>query len=345
MLIPGFGERQDEPASSGTGGLSDSPMGGIAKFLGNVARGADMVLSHPLYARLWSGVVSGQAQNPVAGPAALSDMQDAALQRRMAQMPSASDTLNQLRLADYQDRQRRMDALRGALASNDRTAIERAASQAFPEQAASRMLAPPTDPKLQAVMTPQGPRYVRASEAVGMEPYRAPLVQNTIGGPSGLNPYQTEQTAGQLRDDYERESKPYNELVSRISELQALLSNIQEEPTSFQSEAAATAFTKGLKPTEAVMRDDIARVLGQGWMNIAKGFMNLPQKASRAQIEDMLSALIQLHQVAAMRQQFLEDKYQSLGSRHGISIPSYLQQYDSSGGGIPGGTDGLPEIE
>lgn len=162
--------------------------------------------------------------------------------------------------------------------------------------------------------------YVSPQDAIGKRPVpRAPLVQ--IGG-DGLNPYQTAQTRAGYIDDHRTESEPYVGALSRLNELDGLLSDLEGEPTPFQSEAAATAFAKGLKPAEAVMRDDIARILGQGFENQLKGFLNLPQKASRAQIQQMRDALAQVVSVAEMRQRGIDAKYHALGSDYEVDIPA-----------------------
>lgn len=71
MLLP-----EDQPAQPAVarGGLAPQQSGGLMRFLQQAADGAEKVLSHPLYARLWSGAVSGQAQDPSAGPRALAQL-------------------------------------------------------------------------------------------------------------------------------------------------------------------------------------------------------------------------------------------------------------------------------
>ncbi len=187
-------------------------------------------------------------------------------------------------------------------------------------QAAAAALGTNSTVSPKAVMGPDGqPVYVSAADAIGRQPVpRAPLV--SIGG-DGLNPYQTAQTRAGYLDDHRTESEPYVGALSRLNELDGILADLDGEPTPFQSEAAATAFAKGLKPAEAVMRDDIARILGQGFENQLKGFLNLPQKASRAQIQQMRDALSQVVSVAEMRQRGIDAKYRALGSDYQVEIP------------------------
>ena len=138
-------------------------------------------------------------------------------------------------------------------------------------------------------------------------------------GASGMNPYQQAQVQQQYNDDYNKRSEPQREIARRLKELDGLIEQLGgTEPNAFQSEAAATAFAKGLKPSEAVMRDDIQRILGQGFSNIARGYLNLPQRASLAQLREMSATLRQIDAVGRLRQQAIDAEFRQLTSPYGV---------------------------
>lgn len=307
------------------GGLAPESQGGLAKFFDDVNRGVEVVMSHPLYARAWSGMVSGMAGDPMAGPMALAQMRQSEMDQRYqrTQMQRAEEQYTTEQENDLL-RRRNVERLQSALGSGDRRSIMDAYSLLDPEGAVKYALTTESRGRPVQVLRDGKPAFAYPDDAVvnGMQPVpRSPLVQ--IGG-EGLNPYQTAQTRKGYIDAHRDESKPYVETAGRLRELDGILSGLDGEPTPFQSEAAATAFAKGLKPAEAVMRDDIARILGQGWENQLKGFLNLPQKASRAQIEQMRQALAQIVAVAEMRQRGIDQKYQALGSDYQVEIPTYF---------------------
>ena len=314
--------------SSPLGGLASQAMGGLSKFANNVNKGIEAVLSHPLYARAWSGMVSAQASDPMAGPMALQQLQQSELAQRyqktqMQREEEAYTTEKQnamLRAKQIRDMQR-------AMAANDPAGVRAALSGLAPTKAAEMFLAPPASAKPVQVMRDGRGVWATPQEAIGMPTVpKAPLVENNIGG-TGMNPYQVSQTRAHYISEHQKESEPYVATTSRLAQLDKILADLGEgEPNPSQSEAAATAFAKGLKPTEAVMRDDIARILGQGFENVVKGFLNLPQKASRAQIQQMRDALQQIEGVARQRQMGIDEKYRALGSDYEVKIPSYSEQ-------------------
>lgn len=132
----------EEPPKA-RGGLASEAMGGLEKFMGNVTRGVDAVLSNPLYARLWSGAVSGMAQDPTAGPAALQAL-------KQASQPSIQDELayyrvRQMQRAEEDDARQR--AARDRVLADPRNIDEATMAAAFPNEWASEKVKPPAQPK------------------------------------------------------------------------------------------------------------------------------------------------------------------------------------------------------
>lgn len=340
-------EMQEQPQASGpVGGLADKALGGLTKFMTNVNRGVERVLSNPLYERAWSGMVSGMYGDPMAGPLAVQQLRQNAMsqeiQRREMKAMEESPTQRAIRESEENARLYRMrldERLRNTPMSdpNYREAWAARYPLAYGKQA---FAAPKAGARPVQAMVDGKPQWVMPDQAVGLPPVpNAPLV--SIGG-EGLNPYQTSQTRSHYISEHQKESEPYIAMAQRLAELDRLLGTIDGEPDAFQSEAAATAFGKGLKPNEAVMRDDIARILGQGFENQLRGWANLPQKASRAQIQQMRDALATIVEVARYRQQSIDEKYRSLGSDYQVDIPTYTPAPRS----VPGGSDPrFPEIE
>lgn len=169
----------DEPAQEPRGGLASEAIGGLSKFLGDVNRGIEVVMSHPLYQRAWSGFVSGQTGDPTAGPRALAQMQQSAIDQR------TQAALMDRRKIDWQRedeayttgrenallRQRNIERLQQALAGGDQYGVRSGLAALDPVKAAEGFLAPPKTPTIKPVMTPEGPRYVKAEDAIGMRPY------------------------------------------------------------------------------------------------------------------------------------------------------------------------------
>lgn len=133
---------QPEPTPP-QGGLASRAIGGLASFMTNVNKGIETVLTNPLYARAWSGMVSYAANDPMAGPAALENLHQMRTQNELSQrqleaskIPTAQDTLAQLRLQDYRIRQNKLAALDRALADSDPTNDRAAYAAAYPDEAA-----------------------------------------------------------------------------------------------------------------------------------------------------------------------------------------------------------------
>lgn len=214
------------PPAEARGGLASRAVGGLSKFLGDVERGIELVTSHPLYQRAWSGFVSGAAGDPMAGPNALANLKAAATQEEMnriqiakANTPTVQDELAQMRLQAYKDRQLRMRELQAALndsdPNNDRAAFERA----YPEEALKQRFAAPktSGPKIfkqnhpdgsgmtrNVILTPEGTIQEIPGEGwhppsggiiVGMDENGNPIVR--IGGSGEL----TNSTQTQLEKD------------------------------------------------------------------------------------------------------------------------------------------------
>lgn len=299
------------------GALAPRQTGGLVNFLRKAA---------PVLKPLFYGFAAGQTGDPMFGVRleAMKAQQEAAQAeaQRMARKQAMRDELDELaaknleriRAAGPGTPEARGIAAETALAKGDYGTYE---------QLTRPQPAPKPTRGVPVIGADGKPTIVAPGEDIGRQPYSAPLVQI---GEGGLNPYQTAQTRKAYIDAHRDESKPYADAAGRLKELDGILASLKGEPTPFQSEAAATAFAKGLKPAEAVMRDDIARILGQGWENQLKGFLNLPQKASRAQIQQMRQALAQIVAVAEMRQRGIDQKYQALGSDYRVEIPTYAPE-------------------
>lgn len=104
---------QEQPQASGpVGGLADKALGGLTKFMTNVNRGVERVLSNPLYERAWSGMVSGMYGDPMAGPLAVQQLRQNAMsqeiQRREMKAMEESPTQRAIRESEENARLYRM---------------------------------------------------------------------------------------------------------------------------------------------------------------------------------------------------------------------------------------------
>lgn len=303
-------DAEPQDLSAPRGGLAPTMVGGLSKFVGNVTKGIEKVMSHPLYARAWSGAVSGMAGDPMAGPRALAEL-------RAQNAPSLEDELNRYRLrkAQRDDEQAAREAeardrLRQSFASGDQRSIEAEYAQAYPQQAAERLLAPPKTPKLQPIMTPDGPRLVPADQAVGQTPFSPSLVNinNTDPNLTRLQQYQLEEG---MRADYETKSEPFVKINSSIANFDELLAEVERDPSALASQSATYKFQRALDDA-AVMESDVKRILGTNYTNVLRGWVNAPQLATREQLIEMRGLLEQARRVAARRQRQVDDQFRSL---------------------------------
>jgi hypothetical protein len=121
-------------------------------------------------------MVSGMANDPMAGPRALQEL-------RAAQTPSLQDELNRYRLRqmqrdEAQAEQEEAKRQRLAAAASDPRIFTEVYRQEYPEEAArasfAQSLKPPSAQSLKVIDTPEGPKYVTAQEAEGQKPYYRP---------------------------------------------------------------------------------------------------------------------------------------------------------------------------
>lgn len=167
-------DAEPQDLSAPRGGLAPTMVGGLSKFVGNVTKGIEKVMSHPLYARAWSGAVSGMAGDPMAGPRALAEL-------RAQNAPSLEDELNRYRLRkaqrDEEQAEREAEArdrLRQSLMSGDQRSEYDPMIDIDPTKVWEQRNAPQKGPNLKVIDTPQGPKYVPADQAVGQAPYYRP---------------------------------------------------------------------------------------------------------------------------------------------------------------------------
>ena len=202
MMMPPMETEQPAPR----GGLASKAIGGLSTFLENVNRGIDVVRSNPLYASVWSGLVSGMAGDPAAGPMAYQALRQSALNQRMQQQeidsygkPTIQDELAQLRVDRMRKRDQARDALASKLMQDPRNVSDAEMYAADPDAWVKSRLSPQSVGKPVQVLRDGKPVYVSPADAIGMEPVpRAPLVQNNVG--TGMTNATTTKVQGQQLD-------------------------------------------------------------------------------------------------------------------------------------------------
>lgn len=275
------------------GGLAPEERGGLSKFMGDVERGLNMVMSNPLYARAWSGMVSGQAQDPTAGPNALAQIQ------QQNAGPSIQDELNAYRLRQMQrteqeaeDSARRRAALAQAVGSGDQRSVRSAFAEFAPDKVAEQMFAPPKAPSLKAVMTPEGPKYVPVEEASGMTPFSPGLV-NIHNAPSGLDPNQVATASRAERASFMASMAPF-EAFDRAKTTMRNVRGMADEKGILPQQASqiiASDAMAALRP-EALNEGDVARLTAVGLWNKINAAIGLPPQMTVEQL-DTLSKMIE----------------------------------------------------
>lgn len=301
-------DAEPQEPSAPRGGLAPTMVGGLSKFVGNVTKGIEKVMSHPLYARAWSGAVSGMAGDPMAGPRALAEL-------RAQNAPSLEDELNRYRLRKAQrDEEQAVreaeanDRLRQSLMSGDQRSVDSAFADAYPQQAAERLLAPPKAPNLKPIMTDDGPRYVTAEEAVGQTPFSPSLVEIN-NGPGGLDMNQIATASRAERQAFLAAMVPF-ESFDRARSTMRNVRNMADERGVLPQQASqiiASDAMAALRP-EALNEGDVARLTAVGLWNKINAAIGLPPQMTVEQL-DTLARMIEdkAREAEPKRQALIED--------------------------------------
>lgn len=214
------------PLATPRGGLAPKETGGLTRFMSDVTRGVRRVTSSPLYAAVWSGAVSGMAQDPTAGPRALQQL-------RASRELSLDDELKRRRLiqmdrteADLERQAEREDALRQAVMSGDQRSIDSAYAEAFPQQAVEARMKPPPAPPKPQLDWEYGEGNVRRRVQVNPDGTTTPLASAKwvpIQPPIAVNmPSQEYARGGDLRkewnDNVVKNTKVGTDAMRRVSE-------------------------------------------------------------------------------------------------------------------------------
>lgn len=304
----------DEPAPEPQGGLASRAMGGLSKFLGDVNRGIEVVMSSPLYQRAWSGFVSGQTGDPLAGPMALEALKQSSLSRQTQRMENdwqqtQMDRENEAYTNERQLallRQKQTQELQDAMAAGDRTRAGAAYAALDPEGAAKLFLAPPAAAqKPVQVMRDGKPVYVSPADAIGMEPVpRAPLV--TVE--NGMKPEQVIMAEDRAAGRVDEKAKPLEVALDAYRAFRALADKVAASgrpPTAAETDSLSKLAAR-LENPEAVQEGDIARKAGGSFANFFAGKAGLPYTLSLDQLAGLVSTA---DTIAAAKRQRLDEIY------------------------------------
>lgn len=300
---------QDPTEPQARGGLSnDGPVGGLSKFMQNVAKGYHAVVSHPLYAGAFSAMVSGQMQDPAAGPMALAQLRQMQTQSKMQrqQMDMATaDEERQHELALL--RQRSIQRAGHAMRNGDRNAALAELLNLDPAAALKQFTAPPASrPNPIQAMVDGQPRWVMPDEAVGLQPVpRAPLVEVRNGEMKPREIIDAEDRAAARVDS---KALPLETALDAYRSFRALADKIASEgrpPTPAETDSLSKLAAR-LENPEAVQEGDIARKAGGSLANFFAGKAGLPYTLSLEQLSGLVSTA---DTIAAAKQQRLREIY------------------------------------
>ena len=263
---------QEQPQASGpVGGLADKALGGLTKFMTNVNRGVERVLSNPLYERAWSGMVSGMYGDPMAGPLAVQQLRQNAMsqeiQRREMKAMEESPTQRAIRESEENARlyRLRLDERLSYTPMSDPQYREAWAARyplAYGKQA---FAAPKAGGRPLQVMRDGRPTYVAPEDAIGMEPVpRAPLVQNTVGVP-GMTNATTTKVQGQQLDAQDTIARLDEIRASFKPEFQNWGSKLGQKWLSAKDSAGA-----GLSEPERSQLTDMSRFQASAYENMSR---------------------------------------------------------------------------
>lgn len=350
-------EMQEQPQASGpVGGLADKALGGLTKFMTNVNRGVERVLSNPLYERAWSGMVSGMYGDPMAGPLAVQQLRQNAMsqeiQRREMKAMEESPTQRAIRESEENARLYRMRlderlSWTPISAPQYREAWAARYPLAYGKQA---FAAPKAGAKPVQVMRDGKPTYVAPEDAIGMEPVpRAPLV--TVGD-NGLDLNQIAGTSRAERASFVEAMKPfeaYDRARATITNVRSMADARGVLPQQ-ASQIIASDVMAALRP-EALNEGDVARLTAVGLWNKALSAVGLPPEMTVAQL-DTLARMVEdkAKQAEPKRRALIEDgryRAQQFGFDPRLIIGDYAvpQQSAPAPRAVPGGSDPrFPEI-
>lgn len=341
----------EEPAQPNpVGGLASKAFGGLSKFLDDVNRGVEVVMSHPLYQRAWSGLVSGTVGDPMAGPMALQSIQQNAManemQRRQLASMEESPTQRAIRESEENARLYRMrldEKLRNTPMSdpNYREAWAARYPLAYGKQA---FAAPKAGGRPLQVMRDGRPTYVAPEDAIGMEPVpRAPLV--TVGD-NGLDLNQIAGTSRAERASFVEAMKPfeaYDRARATITNVRSMADARGVLPQQ-ASQIIASDVMAALRP-EALNEGDVARLTAVGLWNKALSAVGLPPEMTVAQL-DTLARMVEdkAKQAEPKRRALIDDgryRAQQFGFDPRLIIGDYAvpQQSAPAPRAVPGGSD------
>lgn len=322
------------------GGLATEDRGGLSKFVGNVTKGIEKVMSHPLYARAWSGMVSGMAGDPMAGPRALSEL-------RAAQAPSLTDELNRYRLRQMQrdEEQAEMEAGRrqrlAAAASDPRNYGETWARE-YPEEAGkaafTQSLKPTAQPALKAIMTPEGPQYVPADQAVGKAPYSPSLVEI-----NGLDANQIANASRAERASFVEAMKPFESFDRARATLRNVRGMADEKGILPQqaSQIIASDAMAALRP-EALNEGDVARLTAVGLWNKVNAALGLPPQMTVDQLDTLAKMIEDKAREAEPKRQAIIEDGRFRAQEFGFNPRLILGEYATPGRAVSPAPAGAP---
>lgn len=297
---------EDSGGPSVVGGLAERVGGGLSQFFDNVNKGVEKVLSHPLYARAWSGMVSAQAGDPMAGPMALQQLRQSTLDQRMQRQEmdlqrEQSDTARHNAML----RERDMQRLRAALATGDPQTIRNVYGDVDPVGGTKLALTPPASAKPVQVMREGKPVYVSPADAIGMEPVpRAPLVQIN----DALKPEQVLMAEDRAASRVDSKAQPLEVALDAYRSFRALADQVAARgtpPTPAETDSLAKLAAR-LENPEAVQEGDIARKAGGSLANFFAGKAGLPYTLNMDQLSGLVSTA---DTIAAEKQRRLDEIY------------------------------------
>lgn len=295
------------------GGLASQAIGGLSRFLDSVNRGVETVMSHPLYQRAWSGLVSGQMGDPMAGPMALQALQQSALSQQTQRIENEWRQTQRKREGEAYTNERQLALLRqkqtqelqDAMVMGDRTRAQAAYAALYPQKAGEFFLKPESRGKPVQAIKDGRPTWVYPDEAIGMEPVpRAPLVSIN----EELKPEQILAAEDRGAGRVDEKAKPLEVALDAYRSFRALADQVAARgtpPTPAETDSLAKLAAR-LENPEAVQEGDIARKAGGSLANFFAGKAGLPYTLSLDQLSGLVSTA---DTIASAKQRRLDEIY------------------------------------
>lgn len=203
------------------------------------------------------------------------------------------------------------------------------------------------EPSLKAVQTPNGPRYVRAQDAIGLEPVQSGPLVNIEGDSLDMNQIATASRAE--RQSFVERMAPF-EMLDRAQTTMRNVRAMADQNGVLPQQASqiiASDAMAALRP-EALNEGDVARLTAVGLWNKALARLGLPPQMTVDQL-DTLTRMIEdkAREAAPKRRALIEDgrfRAEQFGFAPRLILGEYEGKAEEASSGPPSGFKQHPTV-